>query len=40
LERAICKFLPIIHHDLRSKTVFIATYKEASDIYNRQASDV
>ena len=40
LERAIGKFLPIIHHDLPPKPVDIATNKEARHSYNRQAADV
>ncbi len=40
LERAVGKFLPIIHHDLPPKPVDIATNKEARHNYNRQAADV
>jgi len=40
LERAIGKFLPIIHHDLPPKPVDIATNKEARHNYNRQAAEV
>ena len=40
LERAIGKFLPIIHHDLPPKPVDIATNKEARHSYNRQAAEV
>lgn len=40
LERAVGKFLPIIHHDLPSKPVDIATNKEARHSYNRQAAAV
>ena len=40
LERAVGKFLPIIHHDLPPKPVDIATNKEARHSYNRQAADV
>ena len=40
LERAVGKFLPIIHHDLPTKPVDIATNKEARHSYNRQAAEV
>jgi len=40
LERAVGKFLPIIHHDLPPKPVDIATNKEARHDYNRQAAAV
>ena len=40
LERAVGKFLPIIHHDLPPKPVDIATNKEARHNYNRQAANV
>ena len=40
LERAVGKFLPIIHHDLPPKPVDIATNKEARHSYNRQAAEV
>ena len=40
LERAVGKFLPIIHHDLPPKPVDIATNKEARHNYNRQAAAV
>ena len=40
LERAVGKFLPIIHHDLPPKPVDIATNKEARHNYNRQAAEV
>ena len=40
LERAVGKFLPIIHHDLPPKPVDIETNKEARHNYNRQAADV
>ena len=40
LERAVGKFLPIIHHDLPPKPVDIATNKEARHSYNRQAAAV
>jgi DNA-directed RNA polymerase len=40
LERAVGKFLPIIHHDLPPKPVDIETNKEARHSYNRQAADV
>ena len=40
LERAVGKFLPIIHHDLPTKPVDIADNKEARHSYNRQAAAV
>jgi len=40
LERAVGKFLPIIHHDLPPKPVDIADNKEARHSYNRQAAAV
>ena len=40
LERAVGKFLPIIHHDLPPKPVDIETNKEARHSYNRQAAEV
>ena len=40
LERAVGKFLPIIHHDLPPKPVDIADNKEARHSYNRQAAEV
>jgi len=40
LERAVGKFLPIIHHDLPPKPVDIETNKEARHNYNRQAAEV
>tara|TARA_R100001163_G_scaffold50652_2_gene38106 strand:- start:5728 stop:8067 length:2340 start_codon:yes stop_codon:yes gene_type:complete len=40
LERAVGKFLPIIHHDLPPKPVDIADNKEARHSYNRQAASV
>lgn len=40
LERAVGKFLPIIHHDLPPKPVDIATNKEARHSYNRQAAAI
>ena len=40
LERAVGKFLPIIHHDLPPKPVDIADNKEARHNYNRQAAAV
>jgi len=40
LERAVGKFLPIIHHDLPPKPVDIETNKEARHSYNRQAAAV
>ena len=40
LERAVGKFLPIIHHELPPKPVDIATNKEARHDYNRRAAEV
>jgi DNA-directed RNA polymerase len=40
LERAVGKFLPIVHHDLPPKPVDIATNKEARHDYNRRAAEV
>ena len=40
LERAVGKFLPIIHHELPTKPVDIATNKEARHDYNRRAAEV
>ncbi len=40
LERAVGKFLPIIHHELPPKPVDIATNKEARHDYNRRAAAV
>ena len=40
LERAVGKFLPIIHHELPPKPVDIATNKDARHDYNRRAAEV
>ena len=40
LERAVGKFLPIVHHELPPKPVDIATNKEARHDYNRRAAEV
>ena len=40
LERAVGKFLPIVHHELPTKPVDIATNKEARHDYNRRAAEV
>ena len=40
MERAVGKFLPIIHHELPPKPVDIATNKEARHDYNRRAAEV
>ena len=40
LERPIGKFLPIVHHELPTKPVDIATNKEARHEYNRKAAEV
>ena len=40
LERAVGKFLPIVHHELPPKPVDIATNKDARHDYNRRAAEV